>query len=254
MFFWKKDKTKEILNNIKNIDKELKRLESYLDKKNKAVKIINGIIANVEGAKKEVKERAVEETKKPSIDSNYDSQIIVLGEQEIKALEDFEKDLQDNCLPFLEQDNEKEYLVAQQAVIERLKNIEKSIREREDKYEKDVGKFVKDSLKARIERSFKRSSDEPPIGQTDGVSWSSIVNAVRELEGWIELTHGGTHRFKIWFPNSTQPVPISEDMPITRLASQIKAQLNHLPEHKRETLKADKIRNALRAGTITAAA
>ncbi len=250
MFFWKKDKTREILNSLQNIGKNLATIKDTEARGRNLTNTIESIKTNINEAKKNIEERAKEETTRPWIDEKYDKEIMNLGKNEVVELENFEKKLPD-LLNFLDENktNEEDFLAAQNAAIDQLNSEEKSIQKREIDYEKKIEEFTTKTLRERLSRE----SDSPPKGSTDDVSWSKITNVVRELGGRIELTGGG-HPFKILFPKSSRPVPISPDMSIDRLSRQIRAQLEHIPEHKRNSLTTGKLINALTAGKLLAAA
>ncbi len=251
MFFWKKEASKEILKSLKNIEKNLKNLKSYADKKDKSLDIVNGITANIENAKKEILERTNEEKEKPWIDQKYDSEIDKFSKEEIKFLDNLEKELAATYLPLLEENSsEEDFTYALNELLNKFENEEKEISAREQKNEQKIKEFIRLTLAERLSHPF------TPAGANrtnDGVSWGDIVYVVRQLGGWTAI--GGRHQIVIVFPKSTQNIPISRDVNSGVIAKEILEQLpNWFPEHKIRNLNENKLKTALRAGDLLRAA
>jgi len=64
MVFWKKNKAKEIRNDLSRIGRKVKRLKKLEQRINRTRELITNIKGNIELAKKDILERAIEQKKK----------------------------------------------------------------------------------------------------------------------------------------------------------------------------------------------
>ena len=247
MFFWKKDKSIEIFNSLRNIKKNLKNLKSNIDRKDKSLDIIKEVIANIENAKSEILERANEEKEKPWIDQKFDTKIDELAKEEIKALDNLEKELTKTYLPLLEETNSEEDITyALDELLKKLQSEEEFISGREQKNQQQIKEWTRVTLKERLD---KESTPVSNRNTSDGIKWSNIAYVARQLGGWIIA--GGRHNYEIVFPKATQPIPLSSDVGSRKLADEILDQLpNFLPEHKLRILNNNNLRKALNHGDL----
>ncbi|MEM3126593.1 MAG: hypothetical protein QW331_00795 [Candidatus Woesearchaeota archaeon] len=227
MLFWRKDKTREIRENLATIRRRVAELKSYEQKKEAAHKIIQRTKSAIEEGKKEIFERATEEKRKPWIDPIFDPKIDSLALQEVEALMKLEKDLNDYEELILATKDDYELNDVVIALEQELFQIIK----REQNNEAILREMEIETEEARLRKA---SATPPSLRTKDGTSWKNISEVVRRLGGWVEYSGTpGSHNFKIRFPNSERPIPFSEDVYIEGLTRQIIAQLrNFLPQHK----------------------
>lgn len=240
MLFWRKNKAKEIRDDLESIRRKIKSLEKFEHKVEKTKSILNKIKGYIDDAKKDIKERAKEEKAKPSIDANYDHQIDVLADQEIKMLDKLDSDV-NTYLNEVEEIRTEEDL---DAALDLIEEEEDKINKRERENEQKIEKMETDTLKSRLATPSDAAS---VLATRDGDPYSKIIYVVRQLGGWYKAKEG-THEGNILFPRQTRPIPISSDVGTRKLVGQIIDQLNHLPEHKKPDHRL--LFNALKKGDL----
>jgi hypothetical protein len=241
LFFWNKEKSKEIINNLKSIGKEIARIADVENKKDKTKKVIASVKSKIDLAKREIAIRAQEEKSKPYISLKYDSKIDKLSKEEIIAIDKLNRDL-DDYQELLEASVSEEDV---NEILELFQKEAKELTERERKNEAELQAMEKETLKSRK----RTSSSVPNLRTKDGVPFKRVEEAAASLGGWIEVNHGSRHPFVIHFPKETRPIPLSADVSTTALARKIREQLfNSIASHKIPNT--TKLRRALNSGNI----
>ena len=226
MLFWRKNKAREIRNDLCGIEKRTGVLVEFERKKGVTHEIIQGIKANIAEAKNDILDVANEEKTKAWIDLSYDSEIDRLAKLEVKALEKLEQDISFYEEWVAEARNENDL----NSLIEQLIQEESIIREREKGNEQIFKEMEKKTLASRLRRL---SYEVPALKTNDGVSWKKIAITVRQLGGWIVAGGRVGHFAKIKFRGARMQIPCSEDIGSGRLAAQIRVQLKFsMPPHK----------------------
>lgn len=238
--FWRRGKAEEIRKDIKYAERRVSALKIFEDQKEKSRNIINGIKGKMEEAKNDIRERATEQKARIVIDERFDPEIDMMAEEEIKAIERFEEDL-DAYRDLVEEAKTKEEL---NILLEMLQSELKNIEDREKVNSNRLNEMERDTLAARMAASM---PPIPPRKTSDGVKWRNIGKVAIRLGG--EVSEGSGHQIRIIFPNS-RPIPLSSDVSSEVIASEIVAALRvaGVPAHKIPTSK--KISDALKSGGI----
>ena len=242
MFFWKASIGKRIKNHLKLINSKIEHLETFSEKFEKAVKYMNEIMEDYDKLEEEIKERCEEEKVKPWVNKKYcrDMDILLnLELQQIKKLEG-ELTLYQGLLHGLavEDMSESDKINNLHEITNTLSELEDDLRARDHTYEVKMALTEKESLQNNLSMSYDKVSN---IKTNDGISYQKIVKVVRSLGATVEKR--STHQFHIVF--KLNRVPISMDISLKRLASQIKRMFE--PEIVLNTLK---LINALKTGDV----
>jgi len=228
-FFWKKDKSREIRNSLREIEKKIKNLDGISKQTDAVINVITKIKANIETAKAEIKEKAQEEKSRPWIDTKFDSEIEKLADDEANALTKLSNDLDFYNDLAKELTNDAEL----KDVVNQLLREEELISAREKQTEKRFEQMEEETIRirARTRRVAPITEGVTGLKTSDGVKWKNIVCVVEQLGGWTEPA--GKHKMVLKFPNSQRPIPASQDVHSGIIARQIKDQLaNFLPKYK----------------------
>lgn len=253
MAFWKEKSTptKRILDDFRKINGQLRNLlnlkftpERVNDAKKEITALFSSIAKNLKDAEAAILERAEELKQKPWLPVTYDGAIDQLAQQELEEIEQFAKDLT-SYKDELQSAEEQEDI---EALHELLAEEEHHIEEREKKCENSIAQWEAESFKKKI-----KETPVPAQKTTDGVPWKNIASVVAQLGGTIQPA--GKHAVKIVLPNAHQPISLSGDVHSGVIAKQIIQQLKYSMDNRKwKLLKKNKMRQALEAGDLRAAA
>jgi hypothetical protein len=244
MLFWRKDKAKEIRDDLKSVKNKTENLKKFEEKLDKTKSMLHKIKSNIKEAEKDILARAAEEKSRPWIDQKYDSDIDSMAENEVRALKQLESDMEEYVEMVVSLKDEKDL----DAAINLLKEEESKIVKREEENEKKINKMATETINTRMGTP---SDSSPAISTSDGTPWSDILYVSRQLGGW--LVGKGNHPAAIYFPHHKRPIPVSSDVGTDRIAGQIIEQLkNFFPTEK--VPNKHNLVNALKKGDIRHAA
>ena len=240
VFFWKKDTSKEILSRLSRISSKVKRLDDPSEKEAEIFALIRFILDNINTVKKEIIARSIEEKSKATIDVKFDKNIDKLADNEIMMLRKLELDMKEFEALARESEEWEElaYLLKQEA---------EEIKAREKIHEDTINSYQKTTLDARMKTLSYSPSN---LKTSDRVPWKNVIKVARELGGRAEKAQGA-HQCKIWFPNASRPITLSEDVSSGVLAGKFRNQLGFLSKHKIPTR--HQLKKAFSSGGLKAA-
>ena len=245
MFFWKKGGTEKVLEALRQIDRQVRKLTDIPQQISEFKNALGVIDQNAANAKAVVLERAEEEKSKPWIDARFDALIDAHAKQEVDAIEV----LQRNIATYRDLAAASETSEDIRYVLDELKKELNGIELREASHEESFKGMERQTLTERLRRP---SADVPPDQTKDGTPFSSVARVVRQLGGWMVVKV--RHQAGIQFKKEQPPVVISPSLGTQLLAKEVIVRMREagFPEYKIPNQ--SNLQKAFRSGDIHQAA
>ena len=215
MYFWKKDSSRKVIKLLRDAEKKVMNLTSFSKQRDKVEEIANKTLLLLSQAEKEIELRFEEELNDILVDSSFDEKIISMKKNELEELARLKSKIKADVLDYVSYAESNEDI---NNLVGELIRYSEDIINREEESKAKFDDFKRQTIAMRFNRSFV----EPPFQNlNDGTPWKNVVNVCRMLGANRFEPVKGHHQFKIYFPNSSRPIPLSKDVGTQFVASDI---------------------------------